>query len=402
MPTIKASESILLCCLAAAPMQSLTSQAQPAQKKNTTTATTDNWPHFRGGPAMTGVAPGKLADRFERAWTFKTGDAILSSPVVVDDVVYVGSSDQHVYAVHSKTGEKKWAFKTDDIVDAPPLVIDGRVYIGSADFFFYCLDAATGEVKWKFETGDKILGGANYAYTKKGELRVIVGSYDSKLYGFDRKGKKLWEYETGNYINGTPGILDGHAVFGGCDAILHVVSIENGKKTKEVPLGDECHVAGSAGMADNKVYVGHYGNAFVCIDLDKTERAKWVYASQRHAFFSAPSITKDYVIFGGRDRKLHCVSRDEGKPQWTFKTKRKVDGSPLVCGDKVVFGSGDGRLYVLDVKTSKLIWKYEIGQSIFSSPAIAKGMIFIGASDGGLYAFRPAGKKSGKGEQAGK
>ncbi len=351
---------------------------------------TDVWPHYRGNPALHGVAGGSLADLYELAWSFKTGDAVLSSPVVVDDVVYFGSSDEHVYAVHLATGKKKWSFKTDDMIDAPPLVLDGRVYIGSADFFFYALDAATGKVRWKFETGDKILGGANYARAKDGSIKIIVGSYDSKLYCFDTSGKKLWEYETGNYINGTPAILGDHAVFGGCDAVLHVVSISTGKKAKEVELGADCHVAGSVALADNKVYFGHYGNAFICVDLDNTEEPAWVYSSQRHAFFSSPSVLKDKIIFGGRDKKMHCVSRKHGKPIWTFPTKRKIDGSPVVCGDKVVFGSGDGRLYIVDINTGKEVWKYEIGQAIFSSPAIAKGMILIGSNDGHLYAFKPA------------
>ncbi len=352
--------------------------------------TTTGWPSYRGNPAMHGVAPGKLADKFKLAWSFKTDGAVLSSPVVAGDTVYFGSGDQSIYAVHLLTGTKKWSFKTDDMIDAPPLVVDGRVYIGSSDFFLYALNAKTGKLEWKFETGDTILGAANYARMKDGTTRIIVGSYDSNLHCFEAKtGKKLWSYETGNYINGTPAILGDYAVFGGCDAVLHVVSITTGKKVKEVELGADCHVAGSVALAKNRVYFGHYGNAFICVDLDDMKKPTWVYPNNRHAFFSSPAILEDRVVFGGRDKKLHCVSRKLGKPLWTFPTKRKIDGSPVACGDKVVFGSGDGRLYVLDVKTGKEVWKYEIGRPIFSSPAIANGMILIGSNDDHLYAFSP-------------
>ena len=40
-------------------------------------------------------------------------------------------------------------------------------------------------------------------------------------------------------------------------------------------------------------------------------------------------------MFGGRDKKLHCVDRATGKKLWWFPTKRKVDGSPVIVGDKV-------------------------------------------------------------------
>ncbi len=348
---------------------------------------TRSWPIYRGSPALDGVAPGTLAEDFELAWSFETGDAILSSPVVANGIVYFGSSDQSVYAVDVATGKKVWSFPTDDIVDAPPLVIDGRVYVGSSDAFFYALDAKSGDLAWKFETGHQIIGGANYARLADGSLRIVVGSHDNKLYCFDTGGKKLWDYETGNFVNGAPAILGGRAVFGGCDAILHVVSIKTGQRVDQVELGSECYVANAVALADNKVYLGHYGNEFLCVDLAKSE-VVWGYPSTK-AFFSSPALAKDRVVFGGRDRQMHCVARSDGKPIWTFPTRRKIDGSPVICGDKVVFGSGDGRLYIVNLSDGKEVWKYEIGRPVFSSPAVAGGMILVGASDNRLYAFRP-------------
>jgi outer membrane protein assembly factor BamB len=311
---------------------------QPVQDQ-----TPSNWPIYRGNPALEGVAPGSLAKEFELAWRFPTGDAILSSPVVADGIVYIGSSDQSIYAVDVAKGTKQWSFRTEDAVEAPPLVLEGRVYVGSIDGFFYALDAKSGKLVWKFETDAKIVGGANHARLSDGSLRILVGSHDAKLYCFDVGGRKQWEYETGNFINGAPAVLGDRIVFGGCDAVLHVVSVATGKKVgKQIELGAECYVANSVALEDNKAYFGHYGNEFVCVDLGKDE-IPWSYAGNK-AFFSSPALARGRVVFGGRDRKVHCVRQEDGKPLWTFPTRRKVDGSPVVCGDKVVCGSGDGRL----------------------------------------------------------
>lgn len=354
------------------------------------------WPNYRGNAALQGVAAGELGAAPELAWTFETEGAITSSPVVAGNTVYVGSGDGSVYAIELATGRKKWSFKTDDIVEAPPLVHAGHVYIGSCDFFFYALNAVTGDVVWKFETGDKILGGANHVRLADGRTRILVGSYDNKLYCFDAEGgKKLWEYETDNYVNGTPAILGDRVVFGGCDAVLHVVSVTTGKAVAKVELGDDCHIAGSVALTGGYVYFGHYGNEFVCVDL-ATGKTRWSYPSQRHAFFSSPAIGKNRVVFGGRDRRLHCVARGDGKPLWSFLTRKKVDGSPVICGGKVVFGSGDGRLYMLDLRDGSEIWQYEIGRAIYSSPAVVGGMIVIGSNDKRLYAFRTAPSRPGR------
>ena len=34
-----------------------------------------------------------------------------------------------------------------------------------------------------------------------------------------------------------------------------------------VDLGEGCHVAGSVGLVGDRVYLGHYGNEFLCYDL---------------------------------------------------------------------------------------------------------------------------------------
>ena len=351
-------------------------------------ATSSNWTIYRGNPALEGVASGTLGNEYELAWRFATGDSVLSSPVVADGIVYFASADQSVYAVDVASGKKRWSFPTEDSVEAPPLVLEGRVYVGSVDGFFYALDAKTGKLAWKFETDAKIVGGANYVRLSDGSLRVLVGSHDAKLYCLDASGKKQWEYETGNFINGAPAILGDRVVFGGCDAVLHVVSIATGKKVgRLVELGSDCYVANSVALKDNKAYFGHYGSAFLCVDLGKNE-ILWSYPGDKE-FFSSPALAGDRVVFGGRDRKLHCVSRAEGKPLWTFPTRRKIDGSPVICGDKVLCGSGDGRLYILNLADGKEVWSYEIGRPVFSSPAIASGMIFVGSSDNHLYAFRP-------------
>ncbi|MCA8954541.1 MAG: PQQ-binding-like beta-propeller repeat protein [Planctomycetes bacterium] len=379
-----------LAVCAAAPGQGATTPTAPAQSRAAKPAPNHaDWPLYRGGPGLLGVAPGTLGDAFTLAWSFATGDAIVSSPVVAGELVFVGSSDQSVYAIERATGKKRWSFKTDDMVDAPPLVHGGRVYVGSGDGSFFALDATTGKQLWKAQTGDKIVGSANLHHDRDGATRIVVGSYDNRLYCFDPTGKQLWRYETANHLNGTPALEGGQAVFGGCDAVLHMLSVRDGKRVRAVELDGDSHIAGSVAVAGGKAYFGHHGNAFVCVDLG-TGKTVWTYTCKNHGFLSSPAGGDDRVVLGGRDKRLHCARRSDGKPLWTFATKRKIDGSPLICGDKVVCGSGDGRLYVVRLADGKPVWQYECGRSISSSPAIAGGWIFIGADDGRLYAFRPA------------
>ncbi|MDP6939193.1 MAG: PQQ-binding-like beta-propeller repeat protein [Planctomycetota bacterium] len=374
-----------MLCLAA-PFLTLTSLGAPG-----------DWPMFRGNSGQSGVASGALAEELELAWNFQAEGAIVSSPVVADGRVFFGCDDGKLHALDFESGEELWALATEDIIEAPPMVHGDTVYVGSSDFFMYAVDVESGQLKWKFETADKIAGGATWVAAptgaNKGEAgagRLIFGSYDTRLYCLDAaKGEELWHYETGNYINGTPAVDAGVVVFGGCDAVLHVVSVATGKALARVELGPDSHVAGSVALAGGRAYLGHYGNAFVCVDM-KEQTTVWSHRHKSQPFFSSPAVGEKWVVFGGRDKRLHCVQRSDGKEVWSFPTRRKVDGSPVIVGDKVVFGSGDGWVFVLSLKDGSKLWSYEIGRPIMSSPAVVDGRVLLGANDSRLYCFGPA------------
>jgi outer membrane protein assembly factor BamB len=348
------------------------------------------WPIFRGDRGLTGVAKGRLSDQMRLLWTYKTGDAIISSPVVDKDNVYIGSTDGKVYAIRLKNGKKIWEFDTGIAIEASPLVLDGTVYIGSLDGTFYAIDSRDGTLRWTYETAFRIVGSANWISAVGGKgYWILIGSYDNTLHCVDAEtGKRVWHYVTDNFINGAPAIHiidDGEVVFGGCDAHVHVVSLDRGVLSAKINVGS--YIAASAAVYGGNAYIGHYENRLVSVDLGN-RRIDWEYGDDESgAFFSSPAVNEEYVIVGSKDWRLHCVDREDGAGIWSFDTGGEVDSSPVICGDKVVFGSADGYLYMLDLDNGSELWSYEIGEGIISSPAVASGMVIIGAEDGRVYGF---------------
>ena len=90
------------------------------------------------GPAVAGT----------EAWKFATGSSVESSPALSSDgsMVYVGSGDGNLYAVHAANGTEAWTFATGDQVQSSPAVSrDGStVYVGSNDNNLYAVHAANG------------------------------------------------------------------------------------------------------------------------------------------------------------------------------------------------------------------------------------------------------------------
>jgi len=347
-----------------------------------------HWPMFRGAPELLGLATGRVPAKPHVKWTFKTEGQVRGSVSVAGGLAYFGAYDFKLYAVNIEDGKERWRFEGGDVFESTPLVLDGVLYAGCADMHFYALDAATGKLKWKKETGAKILGAPNYWKQEGGRTLILFGSYDARLYALDAAtGEEAWNVQTGERINGCPAVSGGRAVFGGCDGLLHVVDLAKGEEEKVVPAGG--YIVGSAALSEGRAYVGHYQNKFIRADLNK-EEIVWAFEESNAPFASTPAVTKERVVFGGRDHKIYCLERATGKPVWSFATKGDVDGSPVVCGDRVICGSSDGRLYVLDLANGELAWSYETGGGIAGSPAVTAGVILVGTDDGAVLAFDEA------------
>jgi eukaryotic-like serine/threonine-protein kinase len=84
-------------------------------------------------------SPPEPLDHAVQKWVFPTGEAVSSSPTVVNGVLYVGSNDSSVYALDASTGQQIWAFQTGGAVSSSPTVVNGVLYVGSDDHNVYAL-----------------------------------------------------------------------------------------------------------------------------------------------------------------------------------------------------------------------------------------------------------------------
>ena len=91
-------------------------------------------------------------------WSFKTGGAVISSPVIGFGSVFIGSTDGKVYAIGLRNGSKIWEYDTGDDIEASPMLLDKTLYIGNLSGNFFALDVETGKVVWQYEIGSDIMG----------------------------------------------------------------------------------------------------------------------------------------------------------------------------------------------------------------------------------------------------
>ena len=277
-------------------------------------------------------------------------DMFLSSPTVDAGTVYVGSGDQHVYALNAATGALKWKFKTGDVVHASPAVANGLVYVGSWDSNFYAIDAASGTLRWKFATGrDTVIynqvGIASSAAVVG--ANVYFGCRDGFLYVLDaRTGALKWKHDNNHgWVIGSPAVHDGVVYFATSD-----------------------------------------GTRFKA--LDAVSGAVKFNITNKAISFSSPAVVNNAVLFGTSDGWLHSIDRITGNVLAEFQT----DGSKA---NAAKYTGADGRMnsglmypdFTLEGMFIGLDRVFTLG-SVISSPVVANGVVYFGSTDGHLYALR--------------
>ncbi len=71
-------------------------------------------------------------------WLFSTGSGEVSSPVVVEDTLYIASGPT-LFALDRLTGTQLWRYPIGDVATTDPVAADGTLYIGARDGNLYAI-----------------------------------------------------------------------------------------------------------------------------------------------------------------------------------------------------------------------------------------------------------------------
>jgi outer membrane protein assembly factor BamB len=151
------------------------------------------------------------------AWTFKTGDAIISSPAIGDTnpvtgdyTVYVTSMDGKLYAL-DKNGNMKWSYATmGGLASSPAIGYDGTLYFGSYDGYVYALNP-NGTRKWSFMVGEAVTSSPIVDVNNS----IYFGGLNDYLYSVNSSGLLRWKADLGSHIYSSPAIDDHGTVYVG-------------------------------------------------------------------------------------------------------------------------------------------------------------------------------------------
>ncbi|MFC1712455.1 PQQ-binding-like beta-propeller repeat protein [Candidatus Poribacteria bacterium] len=279
----------ILSCGEEPPAQRSTDAEPSATTESRPASGNAGWPMFMRDILYQGISPDtSLKPPLALMWKFKTGGPVISSPVVVDGTVYVGSDDHKLYALQARKWGVKWEFEAGDRILYAPTVREGTVYFSARDNKVYALDAATGAKKWEFQA-DGWINAPVVVFNQK----IYFGCYENKIYTLNAATGK--------------------------EEALELASIGIGR------------------------------TRFICSDGEfypmdaRYQASRW--RKELPPSVSWPARANGVVYIGARDGRLHAFDYVTRAEVWHFETDGWVDSSPAIAGGMLYIGSQDGYIY---------------------------------------------------------
>lgn len=178
-----------------------------------------NWLHPNGNYEQTRHYPvaqinASNVAKLRPAFVFQTGiiESMETAPIVVDNVMFITTSYNHVYAINATTGEQYWHFKhkigpVSTYCCGPNnkgvAVSEGKVFMGTLDAKLVALDAKTGKLLWDIEIADPELGYSETMAPAVVDGKVLIGTNGGEygVRGFVKAydantGKLAWTFNT--------------------------------------------------------------------------------------------------------------------------------------------------------------------------------------------------------------
>ncbi|MBW7904389.1 MAG: PQQ-binding-like beta-propeller repeat protein [Phycisphaerae bacterium] len=341
---------------------------------------TVNWPMFRGDALNRGISAARLPERLAVRWRADLGAPILSSAVIADGRVFVGTDDAWLVGLSAEDGKVLWRYKAQGPFAAAPAAGSGSVFVGDDAGVFHCVSADAGQPRWTFKTQDRIVSAAVFS-----GQNVVFGSYDGYVYCLAAAdGGLRWKYETPDRVHGTPAVVEGHVLVAGCDAMLHVIRATDGAAVRQIPLAG---ASGSAAAVNGDIaFLGTQSGQVQAVDWRAGETL-WTFEDpeRQQPFLTSAAIGRETVLVSGRDKRVRAINQTTGRPVWTVTMRGRVEGSPVVSGGRVFIGASDGALLELAGDTGDEKWRIELGAGISASAAVATDLLVIGTEGGVVY-----------------
>ena len=339
-------------------------------------------------------------------WIATVSKPLQSSPVALNGLIYITSTDGQISAYNETTGNLAWRYNSNSgfpnyssaLVDP----VTNTVFFGTvADPIvglpspFYALDATTGTLKWSI-----ILPEDGFGFPTLALNTIYVGTSvegePANLMAIDvESGHVNWQYATAAGVWGAVGAdPTNNMVFTGIgnptDAVVALNATTGAFIWQyNIPqLGPDNDVGSAITVDNGRVYTDSKNGYFYALNESDGSLA-WsrLVGTPSGGNISSSALAHGVIYVGSRDKNLYALNESDGSILWKTATSADIFSSPAIANGVVYIASMDNKFYAMDATSGTVLWSFTTGNKSYSSPILINGYLYCASTDHKLYAF---------------
>ena len=306
------------------------------------------------------------------AWTWHGANGIDGRAVVDASTIYVTDTRMNLIALNRADGALRWFTPLHDekisgkpAPDNPtfnhraatPLLLDGVIYCGSSDGGLYALDAATGTKLWRHNARAPVFSGVGLLAPDT----LMFGTMDGSVVLLDcHSRREILRVKTGGGVVTTPVVAVGRLIVGSRDYLLHAFNLADGSLAWKFSYWFSW-IESTPVLAGGLIYVGASDYSRVTALDPATGKVRW--STPVHGMnWGSPLVTPDRVFTGTASQNIPgtaiahtggimALERATGAVKWQVLATPAPEngfggyaGSLALAGDKVIAAGFDGTL----------------------------------------------------------
>lgn len=337
---------------------------------------TDYWPRWRYDTVNSGETEEFGPTTLNVEWQTGLGASVHSSPVIVDDRIYINGDNYYFYCLDATNGSKIWGFNANPgRVQCTPAVLHDRVYFGTmwGDGEFYALDALTGAVIWNQTIGD--------VYTSSPVIfddTIFVGTaYGDAVALSAHNGTVLWRTSVYGTMHSSPAYLNG---------TVYIANTALNAKTGETVWQSSLRMQSSPVIKYGRLFAQTDNGYIISLDA-RTGQEIWSqevceYGDNWNAITCTPCVSNYRVYVGIQLGTIYCFDAYNGSEIWNNTLEGSVIGSPVASGNDMVYFVAQS-LYGINPKNGSVVWNdYLSSWSSTITPTIHDSHLYATWSSG--------------------
>ncbi len=148
-----------------------------------------------------------------------------SKPAFHENIVFIGSTENRMYAIDIYKNKILWTFNTNGWIMSNPIYYNNNVYFGSNDGNIYALTANTGALIWKKQFSEAVQGNLEL-FQFAGKNMLLFGCNDNHVYVVDVKtGDIILAFSVRGWVH-NPLFYSDTIFFGSYDASFYAYTMD--------------------------------------------------------------------------------------------------------------------------------------------------------------------------------